>query len=78
MIDAPPAIYSEYRGPLMEVRRPVRVINVICRYLGAKASGMIEGCQLWVNGGCLIFVREDDDGRIRRHELAHCNGWSHS
>jgi hypothetical protein len=49
-----------------------------CQTAGAKAAAgtRIHGCSYVVAGRCLI-IRVDDPG-IARHELAHCNGWTHA
>jgi hypothetical protein len=36
---------------------------------------IVYGCQYWVGETCYI-IRVPDE-QIRRHELAHCNGWKH-
>ena len=48
-----------------------------CEAAGATfAPGQrIHGCSYAVAGRCLI-IRVDDPG-VARHELAHCNGWTH-
>ena len=68
--------YLPYDGPLIELRLLPQQVIAVCRGLGAKGAPL--GCQIWGNGGCLIVVPKHDDGTIRNHELAHCNGWKHS
>ncbi len=48
-----------------------------CQTAGAKAApgARIHDCSYTVAGRCLI-IRVDDPG-VARHELAHCNGWTH-
>jgi hypothetical protein len=48
-----------------------------CQAAGARSAPgkRIHGCSYRVAGRCLI-IRVDDPG-VARHELAHCNGWTH-
>jgi hypothetical protein len=48
-----------------------------CQTAGARSAPgkRIHGCSYQVGGRCLI-IRVDDPG-VARHELAHCNGWTH-
>lgn len=72
----PPAIYLPYDGPLIAIKRRTMEVRTICYGLGLREFGAL-GCQLWAEGGCLIVIPIDDDGSIKRHEEAHCNGWRH-
>lgn len=72
----PPAEYLPYDGSLVVLERAPMQVRAICRALGIVAFAVL-GCQVWGAGGCLIVVPTNDDGSVRRHEEAHCNGWRH-
>lgn len=71
-----PDAYLPYDGPLIELRLPPERAIGVCRALGAQHGAL--ACQIWGNGGCLIVIPNTDDGTLRKHEMAHCNGWRHS
>ena len=72
---------------MIELRLSLAQIETICRALGAanaEAQKDVFGCSVWGAGGCLIVVpkvemgsTEQDQARVRKHEVAHCNGWRH-
>jgi hypothetical protein len=75
----PPAQYSHrYRGPVIERVIPPNEARQICTRMGASA----DACSWNLKGKCYIVIPRDgpapDLGSYRRHEIAHCNGWSHS
>jgi hypothetical protein len=72
----PPKRFLHWTDHLEIVLPPADVVWR-CQTAGAKAApGMrIHGCSYTVAGQCLI-IRVDDPG-VARHELAHCNGWTH-
>lgn len=83
MVDLPPPLWdAPFTASLIEIQRPLPRVGAICRELGLRAPGIVYGCALWANGGCVIViprvdaaVSEAEQQAIRRHETAHCNGW---
>lgn len=75
-IQQPPAEYLPYDGPVIELRLPMQRVKTICYVLGVRGIE-VKGCGTFAPGGCLIVYPIEDDGAIREHELAHCNGWRH-
>ena len=61
----------------LEIMLPPADVARRCQAAGAQAAPgeRIHGCSYTVAGRCLI-IRVDDPG-VARHELAHCNGWTH-
>jgi hypothetical protein len=72
----PPKRFLHWTDHLEIVLPPVDVARR-CQAVGAQAAPgeRIHGCSYIVAGRCLI-IRVDDPG-VARHELAHCNGWTH-
>jgi hypothetical protein len=71
---APPAQYDHpYSGQVIEQRLSQAELMRLCR-------GPAEGCATVINGVCYIALpASEKDANVlaamRRHELAHCNGW---
>jgi hypothetical protein len=71
---APPPQYDHpYSGQVIEQRLSQAELMRLCR-------GPAEGCASVNNGVCHIALpASEKDARVlaamRRHELAHCNGW---
>jgi hypothetical protein len=72
----PPKRFLHWTDHLEFVLPPADVVRR-CQTAGTKAAPgvRIHGCSYTVAGRCLI-IRVDDPG-VARHELAHCNGWTH-
>jgi hypothetical protein len=72
----PPKRFLHWTDHVEIVLPPADVVRR-CQTAGAKAAPgtRIHGCSYIVAGRCLI-IRVDDPG-VARHELAHCNGWTH-
>ena len=73
----PPARYDHpYHGQVIEhVMSPAQVA-MLCASHGAFGNG----CSWKGNGICHIFLPKGDElllASLRRHEMAHCNGWNH-
>jgi hypothetical protein len=72
-----------YAGTLFEDVLPIAQVDAECRRLtGATREKTVRGCSVKYPGGCLIIypnapIRGIDPLDIRRHEIAHCNGWKH-
>lgn len=87
MIDIPlppPQFDHPYRGYLIEWRVPLSEVPRLCPGIVVGKSGTLYGCSIHFPpfGGeqCVIVVATNlapkDIERTRRHEIAHCNGWS--
>jgi hypothetical protein len=72
----PPKQFVHWTDHLEIVLPPADVVRR-CQAAGATSAPgkRIHGCSYTVAGRCLI-IRVDDPG-VARHELAHCNGWTH-
>lgn len=72
----PPARFLRWTDHVEMVLPPGDVVRR-CQAAGARSAPgkRIHGCSYHVGGRCLI-IRVDDAG-VARHELAHCNGWTH-
>ena len=75
----PPAAYAHaYAGPVVERVLPVASARAACAKRGVSA----DGCSWLAGKTCHIVLPSagapvKDIAAYRRHELAHCNGWSH-
>jgi hypothetical protein len=72
----PPARFLRWTDHV-EMVLPAGDVVRRCQAAGARSAPgrRIHGCSYRVAGRCLI-IRVDDPG-VARHELAHCNGWTH-
>jgi hypothetical protein len=77
----PPAQYDHTpQIPVIERVVPWNELQRFCRgYIEANKVRTTTGYGLWgcsgvVNGKCYLFRIDNPD--VRRHELAHCNGWA--
>jgi len=74
----PPRAYTHaYAGPVIEHVLPLGAARAACAQKGVHA----DACS-WIAGGrCFIVIPRGgpvkDLSAYRRHELAHCNGWTH-
>ncbi len=78
LVEAPPLIYNHrYRGPVIERVLPLHEARRVCAHMGAPA----DACAWKKRGKCYIVIPRHgpvrDLGAYRRHEMAHCNGWTH-
>jgi hypothetical protein len=79
MVLEPPTQYVHpYHGQVIERILPLEEARHVCASMGAPA----DACAWSIKGKCHIIIPRDgpvsDLAAYRRHELAHCNGWSHS
>lgn len=72
-----PPMQQPYTGPLTEWIMPAPQVDAYCRSAGAKERGQIIGCQFWVGKHCFIVLSQHAVPALRKHEIAHCNGWRH-
>ncbi len=78
-VEEPPSGYiHRYNGPVIERVLPLAEARSLCGRMGARA----DACAWTSRGKCYIVIPSNgpvrDLGAYRRHEMAHCNGWSHS
>lgn len=83
--ETPPAIYDHAPdGPYYIEHRTLVDVNQMCKALGVEGL-FVWGCAIPAKTGCYVIIPLLGKGgvgtwqylRIRRHELAHCNGWRH-
>lgn len=76
MIPIPPVVFDHVPNvPVIEWRLPRMSVAAIC----ATTNAVALGCQMWRDGKCVIVLPEGlgepQLSALRKHELAHCNGW---
>lgn len=86
-IQMPPASWiTAPPPPTAELQLPLDTLGFVCGALGVQAarSQIIYGCMIWRDGRCLLIlpkiqteITKADQRQVRRHEMAHCNGWRH-
>jgi hypothetical protein len=74
---APPPHYDHpYRGPVVEMVMPLAQARALCRKQGVIA----DACSWTKCGKCYLVIPRGGPVKelapYRRHEIAHCNGWS--
>jgi hypothetical protein len=83
-IDSPPAIYDRsYRGKLTVQQGSLAQVEHYCHTMhGIVSPYRALGCAKVDEGRCFLMipriggpVTASIHAQIRRHELAHCNGW---
>ena len=84
-IDAPPAIYQRaYRGALTVRQGTLSQVEHYCHTMqGIVSPYRALGCSKVDEGSCFVMIPKiggpvtaSIQAQIRRHELAHCNGWA--
>ena len=79
----PPSAYDrEYVGVMNVQRLPKASVDRECEaLLGGEFAGPVYGCAVAVDGVCHMilatYAKVKDKQMLYRHELAHCNGWTH-
>jgi hypothetical protein len=75
--EPPPQYTLPYRGPVIERVLPLAEARRLCASRGVRS----DGCAWVSRGKCYIVIPTGgpvrDLSAYRRHEIAHCNGWSH-
>jgi len=65
-----------YSGPVIERILPLREARAACAAKGVSA----DACSWEIGHKCFLVIPRNgpvrDLGAYRRHERAHCNGWS--
>ena len=83
-IDPPPAIYQRaYRGALSIRQGTLAQVEHYCHTMqGIVSQYRALGCSKVDEGSCFVMIPKiggpvtaSIQAEIRRHELAHCNGW---
>jgi len=80
MIDLPPPRFDHpFIGPPV-IEFVVPDVDEKCRRGGtaADASAIVLGCSFKIGDRCFIFLKQRHPllDQLRRHEIAHCNGWT--
>jgi hypothetical protein len=75
----PPLRYNHaFAGPVIEHVLPLQEARQACAHMGANA----DACSWVVKNKCYLVIPRDGPVKnlnaYRRHERAHCNGWSES
>lgn len=70
----PPRFDHPYPGPLTEWIEPVYRVRRLCHDAGLRDVTNVYGCSFKIGAHCFVYRVADDS--VRRHERAHCNGWS--
>jgi hypothetical protein len=77
----PPKRYDvPYRGALVELQVSQAGVVAACNAIGFAVPRHTAGCSVRSERECLIIYisapyKGDTPAQVRRHELAHCNGW---
>jgi hypothetical protein len=74
----PPAQYDHAPSvTVIEHVLPAAEVDRLCHTRKGAPAGLLTGCSVrnGNDGKCYIVHIGDKD--IRRHEIAHCNGWPH-
>ncbi|HWM46932.1 MAG TPA: hypothetical protein VNR11_08470 [Xanthobacteraceae bacterium] len=83
-IPPPPAVYDQpYKGRLEVKQGSLAQVEHICHTMeGIVSSYRALGCAKKFPGACFVMipriggkVTAHMQAQIRRHEIAHCNGW---
>lgn len=84
MIDLPPAEFDHaYAGSLTVIERAIGDVHAAC--FGKLGAPRIFACAFPLAERCVIMlpkveefvVSQQQQDRLRRHEIGHCNGWRH-
>jgi hypothetical protein len=73
----PPSRYNHrYSGPVIERVLPLDQARQVCAHMGANS----DACSWIAQHKCFLVIPRGgpvkDLNAYRRHERAHCNGWS--
>jgi hypothetical protein len=77
VLEPPPRYVHPYAGPVIERVLPLSEARSACAHMGVRA----DACSWVLAGTCHIVIPRNgpvkDLNAYRRHERAHCNGWTH-
>jgi hypothetical protein len=77
VVEPPPAYAHRYRGPVIQRVLPLAEARRVCARMGVAS----DACSWVKRGKCYIIIPRGGAVRnlsaYRRHETAHCNGWTH-
>lgn len=77
VLEPPPRYNHPFAGPTIERVLPLAEARAACAHKGVHA----DACSWSVAGRCFIVIPRGgpvkDLAAYRRHERAHCNGWTH-
>ena len=76
VLEPPPQYVHPYGGAVIEIVLPLAEARALCRKHGVIA----DACSWTTNSKCYIVIPRGGPVKslapYRRHEVAHCNGWS--
>ena len=75
-MDIPAHFDRPYTGPIIEMIQPHETVQILCKAAGKQPWEVFYGCS-WKKGETCYIVMSSTDKAVRRHEMAHCNGWKH-
>jgi hypothetical protein len=77
VLEPPPQYVHSFHGPVIERVLPLAEARRACARMGVQA----DACSWKKRGKCYLIIPRGgpvrDLSAYSRHELAHCNGWSH-
>ena len=77
-MDIPPQFDRPPSIPVIEQRLNHDTLQIICRASNtARWFETYYGCAVRKPDKCVVFLSVQAGEDVRRHELAHCNGWQH-
>jgi hypothetical protein len=78
VLEPPPKYVHPFHGHVVERVMPLQEARTLCGHMGAPA----DACAWESKDKCFVVIPRNgpvkDLRAYRRHEIAHCNGWSHS
>lgn len=78
VLEPPTRYVHPYHGQVIERVLPLQEARSLCAHMGAPA----DACAWQSKNRCFVVIPRNgpvaDLRAYRRHEVAHCNGWSHS
>lgn len=78
ILDPPPAYDHPHAGSVVEWIMRAPQVDGYCRKAGVKLEhGQVIGCAFKIGETCFIVISRHAIPVLRRHEVAHCNGWEH-
>jgi hypothetical protein len=76
VLEPPPQYTLPFRGAVVQMVLPLAQARAVCKKHGVVA----DACSWNQNRKCFIVIPRGgpvkDLASYRRHEIAHCNGWS--
>jgi hypothetical protein len=73
--DLPPPRY-DYPPHMKVIERRISYAELQQMCGPVPMGAVVMGCTFTSNRTCFVHLAPGADQRVRRHELAHCNGWN--